>query len=43
MYPIEQILHPDPQTQLRTKECPLCGGVTYPPGFFCVKCGEAEQ
>ncbi len=43
MYPIEEILNPDPQTLLCTKFCPQCGGVTYPPGFFCIKCGRAQR
>lgn len=42
MLPIEEICIPDPQAELRTKLCPGCGAVVYPPGYHCIRCKEAD-
>lgn len=39
---IEQILYTDPQAQVPAGECPVCGGMVYPPGRSCTRCGEAQ-
>ena len=39
---IESILYIDPQT-IPSKPCPRCGAETYPPSYFCIRCGEEEQ
>ena len=36
---IEQILYTDPQAEIPAGECPKCGGLVYPPGMHCVRCG----
>ena len=30
-------LYPDPQQQ-PSRQCPVCGGCVYAPGYFCVRC-----
>ncbi len=39
MYPIEQILIPDPQQQ-PFRLCPQCHREVYAPGYFCIRCGR---
>lgn len=34
---IEATLYIDPQT-VPSKPCPVCGGATYPPEYFCLRC-----
>ena len=36
--PIEPTLFFDPQTCLHIRYCPVCGGVCYGPGYFCLRC-----
>ena len=38
---IEPILYIDPQT-VPSIPCPVCGGETYPPGYFCIRCEEEK-
>ena len=38
---IESVLYIDPQT-LPSKPCPRCGGATYSPGYFCLRCEREE-
>ena len=39
---IEPILYIDPQTA-PSLPCPVCGGETYPPGYFCIRCEEEKR
>ena len=38
---IEAVLYIDPQTR-PSKPCPVCGGATYGPGWFCIRCERAR-
>ena len=39
---IDPTLFFDPQAAPRVRFCPRCGGCTYPPGYSCIRCEEAE-
>lgn len=33
----------DPQAVTPVQYCPVCGGCTYPPGHFCLRCEEESK